>query len=213
MRMTLCAAAIALTGAAAAEARPVSYEGGWTAIQETDRQSTAAWIHYTPHPKWSLGWRTEWDRQDDILFNGAQATYLARRWFGEDSQGNLYLFGGAGVAEGLDDNPAGADAAGFAGLMADWETRRWFVSYEARYADFGNAGDGAMQAARLGVAPYVADFGELHTWLMVELDQRSANDEPVGVTPLVRFFKGPMLIELGYSVTDDEPLASFIYRF
>ena len=213
MRMTLCAAAIALTGAAAAEARPVSYEGGWTAIQETDRQSTAAWIHYTPHPKWSLGWRTEWDRQDDILFNGAQATYLARRWFGEDSQGNLYLFGGAGVAEGLDDNAAGAGAAGFAGLMADWETRRWFVSYEARYADFADAGDGAMQAARLGVAPYVADFGELHTWLMVEIDQRPENEEPVGVPPLVRFFKGPMLIELGYSVTDDEPLASFIYRF
>ncbi|XBQ17677.1 MAG: hypothetical protein ABL308_07285 [Oceanicaulis sp.] len=212
MRKIALAAACVLAGAAAAEARPVSYEGGWTVIGETDRESTYGLVHYTPHHEWSVGWRTEWMRESDVLFNGVQATHLVKRWFAPDSQGNLYASAGAGLAEGIDANPMDAEAAGFIGVMADWETRRWFVSYEARLSDMGAGGD-AMQAARLGVAPYVGDFGDLHTWLMVEIDQRAERDEPVAVTPLVRFFKGPVLLELGYTPVDDEPFASFIYRF
>lgn len=212
MRMFALGLACAALTVSAAQARPVSYEGGWTAIAESDRQSTALWVHYTPHPKWSVGLRSEWDRPSDTLFTGGQATWLVNRWFAPDSQGNLYAYGALGVAEGINDNRRGGEEAGLVGLMADWETRRWFVSYEARVSDFGD-GATAMQAARLGVAPYVGDFGDLHTWLMVEVDQRPEADEPLGVTPLVRFFKGPMLLELGYSPVDNEPFASFIYRF
>lgn len=197
---------------ATADARPVSYEGGWTAIGETDRASSALWVHYTPHYEWSLGGRVEWMRDRDLVFTGAQATHLVHRRFRPDSQGNLYAFAGAGVAEGIDGNPRDAEAAGFVGVMADWETRRWFVSWEARLADFGEGGE-AMQAARVGWAPYEGDFGDLHTWFMLEVDQRPQRDEPVTVTPLVRFFKGPILLELGYTPADDEPFASFIYRF
>jgi hypothetical protein len=201
-----------LACAAAAEARPVSYEGGWTVMADTDRASTSLLVHYTPHYEWSLGARTEWMRDADLLFTGAQATHLVHRRFRPDSQGNLYAYAGAGIAEGIDGNPQDAEAAGFIGVMADWETRRWFVSYEARLADFGQGGD-AMQAARIGVAPYVGDFGDLHTWLMLEVDQRPERGEPVTVTPLLRFFKGSALFEIGYTPADDEPFASFIYRF
>ena len=97
--------------------------------------------------------------------------------------------------------------------MADWETRRWFVSYKARAFEAGDLDAGVMQAARVGVAPYVAGFGDLHSWIMVEVDHRPDSDDPVGVTPLVRFFKGPALLEVGWSVTDDQPLANFTYRF
>jgi len=70
-------------------ARPVSYQGGWKLIQSTDRQSTSVWTHYTFTPKFSLGWHSEWDRQQDFIFNGVQATYLAKRWFGENYQANI----------------------------------------------------------------------------------------------------------------------------
>lgn len=212
MRKFALGLACAVFAAGTAQARPVSYEGGWTVIAETDRQSSSTLVHYTPHHEWSLGLRTEWDRPSDTVFTGVQATHLIKRWFGSDSQANLYAYGALGVADGVDQNPMTAETAGLVGLMADWETRRWFLSYEARASDLG-AGVDAMQAARLGVAPYVGDFGDLHTWLMLEVDQRPESDEPVSVTPLVRFFKGPVLLELGYSPSQDEPFASFIYRF
>ena len=196
-----------------AEARPVSYEGGWTVIEETDRQSSSLWAHYSVLPNLSVGVRTEWDRRNAILLTGPQATYLAKRWFGENYQANVYLFAGAGLIHGVGDNNADPRAAGFAGVLADWETRRWFVSYRARGLEGGSVDSTFFQAARVGFSPYEGDTGDLHTWLMVEIDHRPDNPDPVGVTPLVRFFKGAALLELGWSVTDNQPLANFTYRF
>lgn len=197
----------------AVEARPVSYAGGWTLIEETNRQSTSLWVHYSLTPKWSLGARSEWDRQLDFVFNGVQATYLAKRWFGENYQANIYAIGGVGAITAVDDNPAGTDVAGFVGLLSDWETRRLFTSYQVRYLEGGAVGANFSQAARVGWAPYEGDTDDLHTWLMVEVDHRPKNDTEIGVTPLVRFFKGAALLELGWSITDNQPLANFTYRF
>ena len=194
-------------------ARPVSYAGGWTLIEDTDRQSTTGLLHYTPDASYSLGARIEWDRRDDVLFTGAQATWLAKRWFGEDYQANLYLWGSAGVAQGVGNNPNEADFGAQAGVMADWETRRLFVSYRASVQDFGSLEKSAMQAARFVFAPYEGDTGDLHTWLMIEVDNRPDNPEPWGVTPLVRFFYGSALFEAGWSLTDDQPLLNLQYRF
>lgn len=211
MKMT-AAAVLALSVISTAHARPVSYEGGWTAIEETNRQTTSLLVHYTPHYEWSVGLRSEWNRREDYVLHGAQATHLVNRWFGENYQGNLYAFAGAGVIDGVGPNPLGADAAAYVGVSADWETRRWFLSYTAQGLTAGEFGETAMQAARVGVAPYIGDTGDLHTWLMVEVDQRELDDR-VGVTPMLRFFKGVALLEVGWSLTDDQPLANFTYRF
>ena len=202
-----------LACATRASARPVSYAGGWTLIQETDRQSTTGLIHYTPDARYSLGARVEWDREADILFTGAQATWLAKRWFGEDHQANLYVWGALGAAQGVGGNPNGTGAGAQFGIMSDWETRRLFVSYRAAVRDFGALDKSAMQAARFGFAPYEGDTGDLHTWFMVEVDDQPDNDQPWGVTPLVRFFHGSTLLEAGWSVTDDQPLFNLQYRF
>lgn len=215
VRAALCAASLACLIGAAAEARPVSYEGGWTVIEKTDRQSTNLWVHYTPHPRLSLGPRTLWDRREDILFQGVQATGLIHRWFGQDYQANLYGFVAPGGVTTLGEDDKEREPAVFAGIMADWETRRFYLSYRFQALEAGDVDASAAQAARVGVAPYIGDYGDLHTWFMVEIDHRADNEEPVGVTPLVRFFKGSALLELGVSVTDDtpQPLANFTYRF
>ncbi len=211
--MTAWGTALSVYAASPAFARPVSYEGGWTVIEETDRQSASLLVHYTPNASYSIGWKSEWDRQEDIALHGPQLTYLAKRWFGEDYQANLYAFAGAGWAEGVNDNPIDQDEMAYVGLLADWETRTLFASYKARYLEGGQIDGSVMQAARAGWAPYEGDTGDLHTWLMVEVDHRPDNEEEVGVTPLVRLFKGAALFELGWSVTDDEPLINFTYRF
>lgn len=213
LRPTIVLAAIALLIVPSAAARPVSYPDAWTLIEETDRQSTSLWVHYTLTPKWSLGVRSEWDRQENFVFNGVQTTHLAKRWFGENFQANIYGIGGVGVISPVDSANFGTKASGFAGVRADWETRRLFTSYRARYLEAGDLGGRFMQAARAGWAPYEGDTGDLHTWLMVEIDHRPDNGDEIGVTPLVRFFKGSALFEIGWSLTDDEPLLNFAYRY
>ena len=97
--------------------------------------------------------------------------------------------------------------------MADWETRSLFVGYRNRYLDAGHHARQFMQTLRAGFAPYEGDSGDLHTWLMVEIDHLPSNPNSVTATPLVRFFKGPLLIEAGYNLTVNQPLFNFTYRF
>ena len=204
---------LALVLALEASARPVSYVGGWTIIETSNRQSTAALVHYTATPKLSLGGRVEWDRNVDFMMTAVQPTWLAKRWFGQDFQANVYLTGGLGLATGINTNTMGSDAAYFAGVMADWETRRHFLSFEARFLDAGHFGHDFMQAGHVGWAPYEGDTGDLHTWLMLEVDHRPDALESVGVTPMIRFFKNTLLVELGYNMTKHQPLANFTFRF
>ncbi len=194
-------------------ARPVSYTGGWTLIAESDRQSTGTLAHYTPSPKWSLGVRGEINRDHNYAIYSLHPTVLAKRWLGSNYQGNFYLHGGVGQASGVNGNPLGSQFAAFGGVMADWETRSLFVGYRSRYTDVGHFGDQFMQAVRAGFAPYEGDSGDLHTWLMLEVDHRPSDPDSVTATPLVRLFKGPLLLELGYNLTVNQPLMNFTYRF
>jgi hypothetical protein len=197
----------------AVTARPVSYTGGWTIIEESDRQASSALVHYTPAPSWSIGLRTEVNRDNDYAIYSVHPTFLAKRWFGKDYQGNLYFHGGIGVASGVDGNPLSNETAVYGGIMADWETRTLFAGYRSRYLDAGHFGDQFMHAARVGYAPYEGDSGDLHTWLMLEIDHRPEDDDPITATPLVRLFKGPLLLEMGYNLTVNQPLLNFTYRF
>ena len=198
---------------AAVTARPVSYTGGWTIIEESDRQASSALVHYTPAPSWSIGLRTEVNRDNDYAIYSVHPTLLAKRWFGKDYQGNLYFHGGIGVASGVYGNPLRDETAVYGGIMADWETRSLFAGYRSRYLDAGHFGDQFMHAARVGYAPYEGDSGDLHTWLMLEIDHRPAEEVPITATPLVRLFKGPLLLEVGYNLTVNQPLLNFTYRF
>ena len=212
-RCSLLALAIFAVLSLDVQARPVSYTGGWTAILESDRQSTSVLAHYTPAHRWSVGPRAEINRDTDFALYTAHPTWLAKRWFGADYQGNVYLFGGLGISSGINNNSLGNDTAVYGGVMADWETRSLFTSYRARYLDAGHFGDQFMQAARVGFAPYEGDTGDLHTWLMLEIDHRPEEDDPVTATPLLRLFKGPLLLEAGYNLTVNQPLVNFTYRF
>ena len=48
---------------------------------------------------------------------------------------------------------------------------------------------------------------------MLEIDHRPEEDDPVTATPLLRLFKGPLLLEAGYNLTVNQPLVNFTYRF
>lgn len=202
MALTLIASTIP------AQARPVSYPEGWTLMLMNDKDENSSHIHYSPTAKYSIGWRHEYMRDSGAHVDTVQLNNLLKRWNKPSEQANLYLKSGVGFAR---DNGDYSPAA-FTGLATDWETRRYFASYENRFFWSDDSQKFVKHKARVGVAPYIADFGDLHTWLMIQTDYDAGAKDNFSVTPLVRFFKGNTMVEAGYNL-DNGIQANFIQRF
>ncbi len=216
-KIALCLGLAATVFPNVASARPVSYPDAWTVMLRNDTDQNSAHIHYTLDRKHSLGLRLRYDREGDFTFTGAQLNRLLKRWNKPDSQANLYGRIAVGqVFDNLDDAELRlkreGDEALFLGLSGDWETRRYFASAEAQYWDNGRFGDYSSYHGRLGIAPYVANTGALHTWIMIEGHHRPESRDKVGASALLRFFKGPGLLEVGID-DQGEPLLNYIHRF
>ena len=198
---------------ALAESRPVSYPTGWTTMAMNDADKNAVHVHYSPTFKYSVGYKGEYWREDEWSFHGIQVNYLAKRWNKKASQANVYFKNAIGLAIG-DETQTGShqQLAGFSAIAADWEDRRFFTSYEGRLTHAGDLDQFFMQKARLGVAPYIGNYGDLHTWLMLQVDHNPKSSNPVTWTPLVRFFKGVHLLEVGSNLQGDA-LLNWVVRF
>lgn len=193
--------------------RPVSYPGGWTVMTRNNGERNWFHLHYSPTAKYSVGYKFEYWRNRDLSINALQINNLVKRWNMPDSQANIYIKSGIGLAynheNGVDDK---SNLGVFTGIAADWENRRFFTSYQNRYTEAVDIDRFFMQSARLGIAPYIGDYGDLHTWLMVELLHIPDNDDQFIITPLVRFFKDIHLVEVGIS-TEGDLLFNWIIRF
>ena len=189
-------------------ARPVSYPGGWTLMLMNDKDANSTHIHYSPTPTYSIGWRHEYMRDSGAHIDSLQLNNLLKRWNKPKEQANLYLKSGVGVAR--DDGDY--SPAAFTGMAADWETRRLFTSYENRFFWTDESDKFIKHKARVGIAPYVGDYGDLHTWLMLQADYDAGEDDSFSITPLVRFFKGATLVEAGYNF-DNGIEFNFVQRF
>lgn len=196
-----------------AQARPVSYPGGWTLMLMNDGDKNSAHVHYSPTAKMSLGYKFEYWRDGNFNLNAIQMNNLIKRWNKKDSQANIYLKSGLGIAySDYGDFDHETDPAAFTGIAADWENRRFFASYENRYTEAGNIADFYTQSARIGWAPYEGDYGDLHTWLMLQVNHAPENKDSLAVTPLVRIFKDVHLLEAGMS-NHGEIMLNYIIRY
>lgn len=194
-------------------ARPVSYPGGWTSMIINNAESHSFHVHYSPTIKYSIGYKLEYWRAQNFMIHAVQMNNLLKRWNRPRSQANLYLKSGLGIAHSFEENfESDTELAAFTGLAADWENQRFFVSYENRYTEAGDIDDFFMQSARVGLAPYIGDYGDLHTWIMIQAEHNPENSEKLTITPLLRFFKGVHLLEAGASLRGDI-LFNWIIRF
>jgi hypothetical protein len=213
MRLVLLLSAILAGLAMPAMARPVSYPGGWTVMQMNDAFSNSLHIHYSPTAKYSLGYKGEYFRDGEWQFHGVQLNNLLHRWNNPDSQANLYLKSAIGAAysdQGVFDNKT--EASAFTGIAADWENRRFFTSYENRAMYAGDINKEFSQKARVGIAPYIGDYGDVHTWFMVQVDHAPSAKDELTVTPLIRLFKGANLLEAGVN-NNGKILFNYVHRF
>ena len=194
-------------------ARPVSYEDGWTAMFMSDEVSTSMHIHYSPTAFYSIGYRYEDFEPDAFYMNAVQLNNLLYRRNTSDSQANLYLKSGLGIAKCYHNTcNQTSQLSYFTGIASDWETQRFFVSYSNRFLDAPHIRHFFDQSARLGIAPYIGDYGDLHTWLMVEVDYTPEVDNIWTVTPLIRLFKETNLLELGIN-NKNYVLLNYVKRF
>lgn len=201
---------VSLSIAGIAQGRPVSYPGGWTLIQLNDGNRSSLLAHYSVTAYDAVGLYVERNWEEDVTFTGLQYNRLVKRWNAPGSQANIYAKFGAGQADpfGSED----AQLSGFAEISIDWETRRWLTEYKLRARDYAD-NKSLLHTARAGVAPYIGGAGDLHTWFILELANNPDNATPVQTTPLLRFFKGTQLLEIGYTIEQNEWLANWVVRF
>ena len=199
------------------EARPVSYPGGSTLMLRNNGDRNSLHFHYSPSKNYSVGYRAEYWRFLEFQMHSVQLNSLVQRWNQLESQANFYLKSGLGRAysetrlsrekEAEVERREGrgtkipSETAFFAAMASDWESQRYYVAYENRYVNAGEIADFSIQSLRLGFAPYVGDYGDLHTWLMLEFRHNTEGKRPLVLTPFLRFFKSIHLFELGVEDT------------
>ena len=203
-------AGMALLGGFSVEAKPLTYPGGWQTTAEASGDAFMLLNSYTITPTFGLGLQNEYDREADYQMHSLSITHRLWRGNSPDSQGNLFLLSGAGYARA--DGGTAESPAAYTGILADWEDRRIYTEYQNRYVHAGDVNREYTQKARIGVAPYIAESGALHTWLILQVDHKPKADDPIKVTPLVRLFQGSTMIEAGIN-EDAEPLFHFMYQF
>ena len=184
-----------------AEARMISYSGGSTLMVRSDSLKDRVYYHYSPTYKYSIGMeavRDKFSKQDYAYF---RFNYLLNRKNTETTQRNLYFQSGLS-SRGLSNL--------FYAIHGDWETRRLFsgFGYTKSESDIKNYNE---QYIQLGVAPYLGDYGDLHTWLMFKT-KKDTLDDKWNTYPALKLFKGDALLEIGYGERSDWDI-HFMYRF
>ena len=181
-------------------------------MQRHNWEHTRIHAHYSPTVNYSLGPAYENFHGVERKNLNLQLNNLLYRRNTKLSQANLYLLSQAGIAFNDDTTDPNLTST----LSGDWETRRFFTSYmlQGRYADSFDSGS-LHQVARVGIAPYIADYGSLHTWLMLQAEHHPHEEDSeyeFVITPLLRFFKGDYLAEFGIN-SESDAILNFVIRF
>ncbi len=195
------------------QTRPISYPGGWTLMIMNDFNRHSVHAHYSPSASYSVGYRGEYWRQKEWQFHGIQFNYLIKRLNTSKSQANFYLKNAAGLASSDYKNfESKIEPSVFSGISLDWEDRQYYVSYENRLNYSPTIDKFFLQKARIGFAPYIGKYGDLHTWFMFQVENMSISKNNIIYTPMLRLFKGDYLVEAGLS-NDRDFMFNFIKRF
>ena len=190
----------------AAWAKPISYVGGTMLMQENDAGGQTLGIDHTFHPNFAAALHIQHHiRGDNFMMIGPQLIALLKRWNQEEAQGNIFSMTGAGTTIFKGD----MRPAVWAGLLADYETRQIFLSYEVRLTYAKRVERSAWQRARVGWSPVPQDYDALNAWVMIQVDRwdekhlgfHHATPEPkTEITPILRLLYKGFLVEGGASL-------------
>jgi len=197
------------TSVATAAAHPVAFEGAYQLMFGTvgSVQTFELYRSYSPRAAFGLH-AMRFDGDEDEYFAGIQHNWLLNRWNFPSAQANVYAGLGAGLAG---ETGNGVSPAGIGFFRADYETRRIYTALDAKWVESLVVSRGIFSAS-VGIAPYKAEFEQLNTWLIIQVEHVTGMEDPIEIIPKVRFFKGPYFIELG-STLRGKPVVNFMIHF
>jgi hypothetical protein len=168
------------------------------------------WMTYSFRPDMAIAGRFVRMEMPEgrLSYSGLQYDYLVKRWNGDDHQANIYVYGGAGNVDFNSQNEVGY----FGGFEADAENRKYFSLIKAESMQTNIADDFNHLEARLGIAPYEAEYTELATWFMVQAQWHPTLQQEFVFTPLARIFFKSFLMETGVSL-DGDWMMNYMFHF
>ena len=152
---------------------------------------------------WLIGGRVLEDRKSNETFALINNNYLAKRWNSRNSQANIYLLSSVGV------NTKNSKSMGTFGVHGDWENRQLMVMQMLEYYSHNSSW---VSSSRFAYSPYTVDYSKMSTWLIAHYRIEYNNDEfSYMFIPVVRFFKGNYLLEIGSN--GDDSFFTFMTHF
>jgi hypothetical protein len=201
---------LALCFAVPAFAHPVPYRGAIGVMGWNQPFMSDDWITYSFRQDTAVAARAmRFDMPEGRMqFFAPQLDFLAKRWNETNSQANIYLYGAYGALNFANVTTG----ASLAGVEADAETRKYYVSvrYEKMWASRGP--DFYDVQARVGAAPYEAEFSEVASWFMIQYQYHPMLVRKFAITPLVRLFYRNVLLEAGAS-TEGDWMLNYMFHF
>lgn len=193
-----------------ASSHPVPYQGAIGVMTWNQPLLSDDWITYSFRHDMAVAARhMRVDMPDGRMhFYGPQLNYLVKRWNLPDAQANVYAYGSYGAMSFLNQT----FGAGLAGFETDIEDRRLYASLKYEKMWDRTKTNFYHGSARLGAAPYAAEFNEIAAWFMLQYDYHPQLSKKFELTPLVRLFYRSVLLEVGVSTQADWML-NFMFHF
>ncbi len=188
--------AIPLIFAFSAQAHPVAFKGAWSFMAFNQSDMLDWQLLYSFERQFSLGVNYYRDTMEgpERQYLIPRLSWLVKRWNGDDSQANIYVYGGIGVAR----KSNLTQLAGEGTIEADYETREVYFSGKATLLGAKGFDNFTQYQLRAGFAPYLTDFSGLHSWLILQaLYLPNALQNRMRVGPVLRLFYKSVLWETG----------------
>lgn len=200
MFKTLAVAILFMASAFHVVAHPVAYKGSKGVMGHHSPTMTHNQLNYSQQYWWAVGAhyfkRPQYEDNRQAAF--LSTNFLLKRWNGAAYQANIYTVLGAGQSELLGGDPQNS---GLGIVQFDIEDREYY--FLAKHITVANEEQTEMtqSVVRLGLAPYVGGFDDIHSWLILEHSQTKFFDDDlkVEVTPFLRIFYKNLLFEIGQS--------------
>lgn len=202
MLCRLCAALCLCVLPSLAAAHPVSFQGATSLMlwnQPFLNEIMATYSFRSDAAVAGTYMRMDMEDGEEVKVYLPQLNVLVHRWNGDEHQANVYAVGGWGGYE----RGSRQKSAALAGLEMDYETRRIYTSAKATSL-FPSFGPNMLHTTlRGGLATREAEFDEIGSWFIVEVQHNPQLVHTVTVTPLLRLYYRNILTEVGSSLEGD----------
>lgn len=183
----------------AAWSHPVAFQGSTSVLSFNSKKMNELMLGYSFSPRLAVAATYLRDTESKSEFYIPRVNFLMKRWNREGSQGNIYITAGSGV-EKQNSIFTGAHTGQ---LIADWESRTYYVSAEHTYIRRGykhptESQDYNHSKVRAGFAPFKGDYNDLNIWFITQFDRHQDEDQ-IDATQFLRFYLKNVLWEIGAS--------------